>query len=59
MTRTKVPSFKELGVDPVPYLQGLADVVGELRRHALDSVAKENLEEAWRALRSWRPYTMP
>jgi translin len=50
MTRAKVPSFKELGVDPVPYLQGLADAVGELRRHALDSVAKENLEEAWRAL---------
>jgi len=40
----------ELGVQPVPYLQGLGDVVGELRRLALEYVRRENFKTAWRLL---------
>ncbi|MGC9071688.1 MAG: haloacid dehalogenase [Acidilobus sp.] len=50
VTERRVPPFTELGVHPVPYLQGLADVVGELRRRALDYIAKGNLDEARRSL---------
>ena len=50
VTQGRVPSFRDLGVHPVPYLQGLADVVGELRRRALDSVGRGDLEEAKRSL---------
>ncbi|MGC9210260.1 MAG: haloacid dehalogenase [Acidilobus sp.] len=49
-TESRVPSFTDLGVHPVPYLQGLADVVGELRRRALDRIARGDLEEAKRSL---------
>ncbi len=49
-TENRVPSFTDLGVHPVPYLQGLADVVGELRRRALDRIAKGDLEEAKKSL---------
>jgi translin len=31
-----LPGFVELGVDPVPYLHGLGEAVGELRRRLLD-----------------------
>jgi translin len=33
-----VPGPEEIGVDPVPYLGGLGEAVGELRRHLLDEV---------------------
>jgi len=38
----------ELGVQPVPYLQGLADVVGELKRLALEMVRRGDFESAWK-----------
>ena len=50
VTERRLPDFEELGVYVVPYLQGLADVVGELRRYALESLRKGRLEEAWWAL---------
>lgn len=34
----EVPSPSDYNVDPVNYLLGLADVVGELRRHVLDQI---------------------
>lgn len=43
----RLPDFDELGVHPVPYLQGLADVVGELRRYALESLRHGNVDAAW------------
>ncbi len=46
----KLPGFEELGVQVVPYLQGLGDVVGELRRHALESLRRGDVDEAWKAL---------
>ncbi len=40
----------ELGVQPVPYLQGLGDVVGELRRLVLELIRKDEYELAWKLL---------
>ncbi len=37
------PEPEQLGVDVVPYLHGLADAVGELRRYLLDSTRKGDL----------------
>lgn len=41
-----VPSFSDLDVDPVPYLHGLGEAVGEMRRRMLDMLRAERLEEA-------------
>lgn len=41
-----VPAFEELGVDPVPYLHGLGEAVGEMRRRMLDLLRAGNLDEA-------------
>ena len=40
----------ELGVDEIPYLQGLGDVIGELRRLALDLLRLDRVELADRLL---------
>jgi translin len=40
---TQPPSPEELRVDAVPYLHGLAEAVGELRRYMLDSMRKGDL----------------
>lgn len=45
-----LPTFKELGLDPVPYLHGLGEAVGEMRRRMLDLLRAEKLEEAERLL---------
>jgi len=45
-----LPGPEELGVQPVPYLQGLGDVVGELRRLALECVRRGDFNVAWRLL---------
>jgi translin len=37
------PAPEELGVEPVAYLHGLGDAVGELRRYLLDSMRKGDL----------------
>lgn len=43
ITGKPVPGPEELRVDPVPYLHGLADTVGELRRYLLDSMRKGDM----------------
>ncbi len=45
-----LPSPQDLGVPIVPYLQGLGDVVGELKRLALELVRREEYEYAWKLL---------
>jgi translin len=40
------PGPSELGVDPEPYLLGLGDVVGEVRRRALDRLGRDDLPAA-------------
>lgn len=41
---------EELGIPYKPYLAALADVVGELRRHALDSIRADDVGSAERML---------
>ena len=45
-TDIPVPSFRDLGIDPVPYLHGLGEAVGEMRRRMLDLLREEKLSEA-------------
>ncbi len=46
IVENNMPSYEELGVPYIPYLQGLGDVVGELRRHVLTLLNKGEVEEA-------------
>jgi translin len=41
-----VPSPDELSVEYAAYLNGLGDVVGELRRHVLDLIRRDSFEKA-------------
>ena len=43
VTGQQLPDPDELGVEPVAYLHGLGDAVGELRRYLLDSMRKGDL----------------
>ena len=46
ITEKKYPTPEELGVEETTYVLGLADVPGELRRQALDSLREGDLEAA-------------
>jgi len=41
-----LPGFTDLGVDPVPFLHGLGEAVGELRRRMLDLLREGDVEQA-------------
>jgi translin len=41
-----IPGFAELGVDPVPFLHGLGEAVGELRRRLLDLLRAGEVDQA-------------
>jgi translin len=41
-----IPSPQKLGVSPEPYLMGLGDFIGELRRLTLDHIRKGEVEKA-------------
>ncbi|OYT60710.1 translin family protein [Euryarchaeota archaeon ex4484_178] len=41
-----LPSHKELNVNPEAYLMGMGDVVGELRREAVESLRSEEFDKA-------------
>ena len=43
--QSKLPTPEELGVGPAPYLNGLAEAVGELRRSILDALRREDLSQ--------------
>ena len=43
ITQKSLPSPDELGIDCAPYLNGLGEAVGELRRYILDSLRKSDL----------------
>ncbi len=40
VTGKDIPGYEELGIPPTPYLQGLGDVVGELRRLVLEEIRR-------------------
>jgi translin len=46
ITEKRYPTPEELGVEETDYVLGLADVPGELRRQALDSLREGELEAA-------------
>ncbi len=48
MERGKVPTIGELGEGEIPYLLGMMDVVGELKREAFESMRTGSLKEASR-----------
>jgi translin len=50
LSATPLPGPSDLGVDPEPYLLGLGDVVGEVRRLVLDRLAHDDLAGAERYL---------
>ncbi len=45
-----IPGFDELGLDPVPYLHGLGEAVGEMRRRLLDLLRAGEVEDAEKTL---------
>lgn len=47
-----LPGPDELGIDPVPYLHGLGETVGECRRRLLDRLREGDLDTAERLLRA-------
>lgn len=44
------PGPRDLGVEPEPYLLGLGDVVGEVRRRVLDCLGRDDLSGAEREM---------
>ncbi|MEM0371315.1 MAG: haloacid dehalogenase [Ignisphaera sp.] len=50
VTQTRFLSIEELNVHPIPYLLGLADTIGELKRCSLESVRKNKFDEAFKLL---------
>ncbi len=46
-----IPAIREIGETEVPYLLGMMDVVGELKREAFEEMRKGNLREADRYYR--------
>lgn len=49
---SELPMPDEVGVDVVPYLKGLGEAVGELRRHLLDLLRDGDLDRAEETLRT-------
>lgn len=47
-----LPEPDDLGIDPVPFLHGLGETVGEIRRRLLDTLRRGDLDEAERLLES-------
>jgi len=41
-----LPRWPEIGVQPLPYVLGLADLIGELRRAAVDALREGHVQEA-------------
>ncbi|MGH8915290.1 MAG: haloacid dehalogenase [Acidimicrobiia bacterium] len=41
-----IPGFVDLGVDPVPFLHGLGEAVGEMRRRLLDLLRADDVARA-------------
>jgi len=48
----RLPSLREVVVGPMPYILGLLDLIGELRRNALDRLKEGRLGEAEEVLRA-------
>lgn len=47
VNKRSIPSPSEINVDDVPYILGLADTIGELRRYVMEKIRKKDFKEAW------------
>ncbi len=47
VNKRRIPSPSEINVDDVPYILGLADTIGELRRYVMEKIRKKDFKEAW------------
>lgn len=45
-----LPGFRDLGIDPVPYLHGMGEAVGEMRRRLLDLLRAGDIPAAEAAM---------
>ena len=50
ITNSPIPRPADIGVDHAPYLNGLAEAVGEMRRYILDRIRAGDLSESERLL---------
>lgn len=50
VTKGNFPSAQELAIDNAPYLNGMAEAVGELRRHVLDLIRQGRFDEGEKML---------
>ena len=50
--KAKFVSHKDINISPIDYVLGLADVIGELRRLALDAVRTGNVKKGENALKT-------
>lgn len=50
MRGEEMPGFADLGIDPVPYLHGMGEAVGEMRRRLLDLLRAGDIPAAERAM---------
>jgi len=46
LEESRIPSYKEVAFEIEPYLLGLLDCIGELRRSVYDKINEKNLEKA-------------
>ena len=46
----RMPTYQEVGVPPVAYLNGVGDAIGEVRRHILNLLRRQDTGEAERYL---------
>lgn len=44
VTRADLPTFQDVGVPPAAFLKGMAEAIGELRRHILDLMRQGELK---------------
>jgi translin len=45
ISKKDIPTPSELRINPLNFILGLADVIGELRRYALDNIRNSHIEE--------------
>lgn len=50
VTNSRIVSISELNVHPIPYVLGLIETIGELKRCSLESIRRNKFDEAFKLL---------
>ena len=45
VTGSPIPSYEKVGIPPAPFVKGMAEAIGELRRHILDLMRQGELKK--------------